>query len=293
MNGPQGRQLLDDLDLPPGKRARLHRIFAIGARGVALLALADRGMDLGPIALAGAGGSAPASWVISPDHCSGLILHIGAAERRRYTRSGVPLLLKLNGKTAIPPDDEALAPLHATVEDAVRLGADAVVYTLYVGSPAQFEDFTQLSQVRQDCQRYGMPLVVQASPRGSAVGRKGGPEGLYALEYAASAAAEAGADAIIIAQPAPHLQRDAQMPKPYNTLQLDPCAALARLAAAAIGVPVVIQHDGSGTEDAVVEQASVTVSAGACGLAFGQGLWERSLEEAQMIAARVRDLLAG
>ena len=47
----------------------------------------------------------------------------------------VPLLLKLNSKTDIPPDDEAFSPCNAIVEDAVRLGADAVGYTLYVGSP--------------------------------------------------------------------------------------------------------------------------------------------------------------
>ena len=47
----------------------------------------------------------------------------------------VPLLLKLNSKTDIPPADEALSPCNASVEDAVRLGADAVGYTLYVGSP--------------------------------------------------------------------------------------------------------------------------------------------------------------
>ena len=34
----------------------------------------------------------------------------------------VPLILKLNGKTEIPPDDEALSPVPAAVEDAVRLG---------------------------------------------------------------------------------------------------------------------------------------------------------------------------
>jgi DhnA family fructose-bisphosphate aldolase class Ia len=41
------------------------------------------------------------------------------------------LILKLNGKTNVPSDAEAFSAAAATVEDAVRLGADAVGYTLY------------------------------------------------------------------------------------------------------------------------------------------------------------------
>src|SRR2546430_11920584 len=44
----------------------------------------------------------------------------------------VPLILKLNGKTNIPEDAEAVSPAFASVEDAVRLGADAVGFTMYV-----------------------------------------------------------------------------------------------------------------------------------------------------------------
>jgi class I fructose-bisphosphate aldolase len=86
----------------------------------------------------------------------------------------VPLILKVNGKTDIPPSPRALSTCNASVEDAVKLGADAVGYTLYVGSPRQEKDLEQLRQVRQDCDRFGMPLVVWSYPRGSAVIKKGG-----------------------------------------------------------------------------------------------------------------------
>ncbi len=59
-----------------------------------------------------------------------------------------------------------LSPGNATVADAVRLGADAVGYTLYVGSPAQERDLEQYRQVREDAQRSGMPLSVWSCPRG-------------------------------------------------------------------------------------------------------------------------------
>ena len=88
-------------------------------------------------------------------------MQIGLAEKFAGEFAGeLPLVLKLNGKTDIPSDAEALSPLHANVEDAVRLGAYAVGYTLYVGTPAQAADFAQFRQVRADAHRFGMPLIV-------------------------------------------------------------------------------------------------------------------------------------
>ncbi|MDQ2875937.1 MAG: hypothetical protein M3Y33_14575 [Actinomycetota bacterium] len=73
-----------------------------------------------------------------------------------------------------PSGAAPLSPLHATVADAVRLGADAVGYTLYLGTDVQDRDFAQLRQVREEAQRLAMPLIVWSYPRGSAVDAKGG-----------------------------------------------------------------------------------------------------------------------
>ena len=103
------------------------------------------------------------------------MLQIGLAEKFYWDYAGeVPLVLKLNGKTDIPARPIRLSPVHATVEDAVRLGADAVGYTLYVGTPGQERDFAQYRQVRADAERLGMPLIVWAYPRGAAIEAKGG-----------------------------------------------------------------------------------------------------------------------
>ncbi len=67
----------------------------------------------------------------------------------------------------------------------MRLGADAVGYTLYVGSPRQDDDIRQCNEVRMECERYGMPLIVWSYPRGSAVKAKGGQDSLYEIDYAA------------------------------------------------------------------------------------------------------------
>jgi class I fructose-bisphosphate aldolase len=105
-------------------------------------------------------------------------------------------VLKLNGKTEIPPDKAPISPCVATVEDAVHLGADAVGYTLYVGSPLQAEDFAQFRTVREDAERYGMPIIAWSYPRGEAIEAKGGRDSLYAVDYAARVACELGADIV-------------------------------------------------------------------------------------------------
>ena len=92
---------------------------------------------------------------------SALACQIGMAEKYYPDYAGrVPLILKVNGKTDVPSSSKAFSSCNASVEDGVRLGADAIGYTLYVGSPRQDEDLAQLRQVREDCDRFGMPLVV-------------------------------------------------------------------------------------------------------------------------------------
>ena len=100
------------------------------------------------------------------------------------------------------------------MEDAVRLGADAVGYTLYVGTPAQERDFAQYLRVREDAQRLGMPLIVWSYPRGAAIDAKGGKDSFYAVDYAARTASELGADVVKVNFP--HPEKQSGVPEPYR-----------------------------------------------------------------------------
>ncbi|MGV9168801.1 MAG: class I fructose-bisphosphate aldolase, partial [Promethearchaeia archaeon] len=191
---------LDHLNM--GKQTRLRRMmYQFGpGNGTLLILPIDQGLEHGPIDMF----TNPES--INPDFqfrlaieggFSGIALHIGLAEKHAGKYAGkIPIVLKLNGKTNIPSDEEALSPLTASVEDAVRIGADAVGYTLYIGSPNQVADFRQLRQVRQNATRFGLPLIVWSYPRGKAIEKKGGRDSLYAVDYAARVANELGADVV-------------------------------------------------------------------------------------------------
>lgn len=279
------RPHLDELGLSPGKKTRLrHMLYDHGPGGGTLLALPiDQGLEHGPVDFF----SNPAA--LDPEYqfrlafegnFSAIALHIGLAEKYYHQYAGdVPLILKINGKTSIPSDAEAFSGLTGSVEDAVRLGADGVGYTLYVGSPAQDRDFDQLHRVRMECDRLGMPLIVWAYPRGDAVAKKGGKESLYAVDYAGRVALELGADIVKLNYPVKS-EKDQQSPPPYNSLNLSPEAAFRKVVESA-GRALVLVSGGDKVDDSdLLLKVRRSMHAGATGIIFGRNLWQRPWDDA-------------
>ena len=211
---------------------------------------------------------------------SAIALHVGLAEKYFHEYAGdVPLILKLNGKTAIPSDAQSFSPLTGTVEDAVRLGADAVGYTVYVGSPAQDRDFRQFLDVRQDAERLGMPVIVWAYPRGEAIAKRGGKESLYAVDYAARVALELGADVVKVNYPVAS-EKDAESPPPYNTLRLSPTDAFRKVVESAGRALVLVSGGEKVGDPELLTKVRSSMDAGATGIIFGRNLWQRPKAEA-------------
>ncbi len=279
------RPALRSLGLGPGKLARLHRLlYGHGPGGGTLLILPiDQGLEHGPVDFFANPDSLDPRYqyeLARDGRFSAIALHIGLAEKYFHEYAGeVPLILKLNGKTSIPPDGQAFSALTGSVEDAVRLGADAVGYTVYVGSPAQDRDFRQLLDVRQEADRFGLPLIVWAYPRGDFVAKKGGRESLYAVDYAARVALELGADIVKVNYPVAS-EKDAESPAPYNTLHLDPEAAFRKVVTSA-GRAFVLVSGGEKVSDAeLLGKVRASMDAGATGIIFGRNMWQRPREEA-------------
>lgn len=289
---------LDDLDLPAGKKVRLHRLlYEHGPKNGTLMVLPiDQGLEHGPrdffpnppskdpefqFRLALEGGY------------SAIAIQIGLAEKylRKYAGK-VPLILKLNGKTEVPSDDEAFSPLNGTVEDALRLGADAVGYTIYVGSPSQDRDFDQFSQVRQEAIRYGMPVIVWAYPRGIGIDtEKGGRDGIYAIDYAARVACELGADVVKVNFPKIDEKKQSQYPKPYDTLKETEVELMRRVVQSA-GRTLVILSGGSKVNDEdMLRKIKIAMDAGVTGIIFGRNMWQRKIEDALAASEKVTTLL--
>jgi len=293
---PPRRPSLDELDMPTGKKARLYNMmYEHGSgNGTLMLLPIDQGLEHGPI-----------DFLVNPPaldpefqlklalegNYSGIVFHIGLATKYMNQYAGkIPLVLKINGKTNIPSDAQAFSPLDASVEDALRLGADAIGYTLYVGSPAQDRDFLQFNQVRRDAEKYGMPIIIWAYPRGEAVRTKGGVDSLYAIDYAARVALELGADVVKLNVPE-HEKIAPEQPKPYNEMNEGYAGGIARVVHSA-GRALVLFSGGSKLDDEdLFTKARMAMENGATGLIFGRNLWQRPMDEALAMSRRIAELM--
>jgi fructose-bisphosphate aldolase, class I len=289
------RPPLRQLGLSTGKKARLHRIlFQHGlCNGTALFLPYDQGLEHGPrdfFANPAAADPAYITKLAVKGGFNGIALQIGLAEKFYWDYAGeVPLVLKLNGKTEIPSDAEALSPLHASVADAVRLGADAVGYTMYVGTPAQEQDFAQYHQVREDAHHYGLPLIVWAYPRGSAIDSKGGKDSFYAVDYAARSASELGADIVKVNYPRPELHAGVRQEYARDFSSQESMDAVVR---SANRTYVLVSGGEKSGDDAMVEKARHAMEAGAVGLIFGRNIWQRSYDDSLAFVDRLKEVLA-
>lgn len=287
---------LDDLNVSVGKRTRLYRLlYKSGPGNGRMMVLPiDQGLEHGP-----------RDFFVNPESLnpefelrlaleggfSAIAFQVGLAEKYLHAFAGkVPLILKINGKTEIPPDEEAFSPCHATVEDAVRLGADAVGYTAYIGSPRQDEDLIQFGKVRREAERMGLPVIMWAYPRGRYIEQKGGRDSLYAIDYAARVAQELGADVVKVNYPKVDESKRAHYPKPYDELKLSKRQMLEQVVASA-GRTLVLMSGGSKRSDPeLLEDVQSGLEAGVTGFIFGRNMWQRRFGEALSMAESITKL---
>ena len=287
---------LDDLDLSVGKRTRLHRLFYKYGPGHGRLMVLpiDQGLEHGP-----------RDFFVNPESLnpefelrlaleggfSAIAFQLGLAEKYMKQFAGkVPLILKINGKTEIPADDEPFSPCHATVEDAVRLGADAVGYTCYVGSSRQDEDFLQFGTVRREAEAAGMPIIMWAYPRGKFVEAKGGKDSLWAIEYAARVAQELGADVVKINYPTISEEKRAIYPKEYRDLKCSKREMLERVVASAGRTLTIMSGGAKRTDEELFDDVRTGLEAGVHGFIFGRNMWQRRFGEALQVAGKISKL---
>lgn len=286
---------ISQLGLGTGKKARLHRILyqhGVG-NGSALFLPYDQGMEHGPRDFFANPPAADPSYILRlarEGGFNGIAIQVGLAEKFYWDYAGeLPLILKLNGKTEIPPSDRALSPLNATVEDAVRLGADAVGYTVYIGTPAEHEDFSQFATVRRDAQRLGMPLIVWAYPRGSAIDAKGGRDSFYSVHYATRIVSELGADVVKVNFP--HPEKRTGVPAPYDG-EFTGEQAIDAVVSAAQRTLVLVSGGEKEGDEKLLEKARHSMQAGATGLIYGRNVWQRDHDASLRLINQLREIIA-
>jgi len=231
-------------------------------------------------------------------------IHYGIAKRFWTKYDGqIPLILKINGKTSIPSDKQALSTYTSYVEDAVKIGAIAVGYTMYYGSTRQDEDLPQLATVRKACEQYGTPLIVWAYPRGEAMEAKGGKDSSYALESAARLAMEMGATIIKSNLPKPakaDFFENEKVPEYYRHLEKElqtlnkaeqKTERARRIVSSAQGVPVLFSGGDLIEGSALDDNSNACIEGGCLGFIYGRNMWKRPENEAMQMSTELQKLL--
>ena len=125
---------------------------------------------------------------------NGIVFQKGIAEKynKEIKKSKIPLIVKLNGKTNLF-NGEPISRQLCTVEEAVKLGASAVGYTIYIGSDFEDEMMQEFENIQREVHGKGLPVIVWIYPRGKSLEGKKKEE---LMVYAARIGLEIGADII-------------------------------------------------------------------------------------------------
>lgn len=99
---------------------------------------------------------------------TGVVFQEGVAAKYYDKNSGVPLIVKLNGKTSFQ-GDEPLSLQLCTVEKAHELGAIGVGYTIYIGSEHEEQMLVEFSKIEDEAHAKGMIVIAWMYPRGKKV----------------------------------------------------------------------------------------------------------------------------
>jgi fructose-bisphosphate aldolase/2-amino-3,7-dideoxy-D-threo-hept-6-ulosonate synthase len=119
-----------------------------------------------------------------------VVLHKGIA--KRVNINGAGLIVHLSAISNLTPNCQNKVQV-CTVQEAVRLGADAVSVHVNIGAQDECAMLTTLGRVADECDQYRMPLLAMMYPRGPKIPNEHDPT---AVAHAARVGAELGADII-------------------------------------------------------------------------------------------------
>lgn len=183
---------------------------------------------------------------------TGVVFQEGVAARYYEKDSGVPLIVKLNGKTSFY-SEEPLSLQLCTVDRAVELGASAVGYTIYVGSEHEEQMLVEFSRIEDEAHAKGLGVIAWMYPRGSKVAGRESERDTVA--YGARLGLELNADYVKV---------------PY-TGDVESFNWVIRAA----GKTGVLAQGGKKVDwENLEEEISGVMKAGAKGIAIGRNVWQ-------------------
>lgn len=190
---------------------------------------------------------------ISGNGADALVLHKGSL--RHISHQGfaqTALIVHLSASTMYAPDPDAKY-LVASVEESLRLGADAVSVHVNVGSAGERQQISDLAMVSDACDRWNLPLLAMMYPRGPRVDN---PRDPALVAHAITVGAELGADIV-------------------KTLYVGSSSAMADVIRS-VSVPVIVAGGPRKDGPSALAYVREALRGGACGVAMGRNVFQAS-----------------
>jgi predicted phospho-2-dehydro-3-deoxyheptonate aldolase len=173
-----------------GKKIRLERIIDRNS-GKTVIVPMDHGVTVGPIE--GLEDMRTTVSKIVAGGANAILMHKGIVRAgHRGAGKDIGLIIHLSAGTSMSPDPNA-KELVCTVEEAIRLGADAVSVHINLGADTDKEMLGQLGFVSERCLQWQMPLVAMMYTRGPKIKNE---FDVNNVKHAARVGAELGADIV-------------------------------------------------------------------------------------------------
>ncbi|GAB2483145.1 2-amino-3,7-dideoxy-D-threo-hept-6-ulosonate synthase [Promicromonospora xylanilytica] len=195
-----------------------------------------------------------------------VVLHKGRVREidpSRFTH--MSLIIHLSASTRHAPDPDAKR-LVANVEEAVRVGADAVSVHVNLGSRHETEQLRDLATVAEACDRWNLPLLAMVYPRGPELERPHRPE---LVEHAVAVAVDLGADLV-------------------KTLTTESPADMRGIVDRS-PVPILTAGGPKVDETRLIDDVAELLRAGTAGVAMGRNIFESP--DPAALARRIADLI--
>ncbi|MFI6561169.1 2-amino-3,7-dideoxy-D-threo-hept-6-ulosonate synthase [Streptomyces sp. NPDC050534] len=122
-----------------------------------------------------------------------VVVHKGSVRHIRPERfADMSLIIHLNASTGQAPDPDAKY-IVTEVEEALRLGADAVSVHVNLGSDDERRQIADLGRISDACDRWNLPLMAMVYPRGPRITDPHDPQ---LIAHAVTLAADLGVDLV-------------------------------------------------------------------------------------------------
>lgn len=173
-----------------GKAIRLERIINRNDKRTIIVPM-DHGMSVGPIK--GLENLKAMVDLVAEGGADAVLGHLGLPMYgHRKSGKDVGLIIHLSASTSLGPSPNSKI-LVTTVEDAIRIGADACSLHINVGDENEAEMLRTLGDVSRKCREWGMPLLAMMYPRGKKIDDE---HDVKFVKIVARVAAELGVDIV-------------------------------------------------------------------------------------------------